>query len=297
LFVGADESAKVSLYRLAAYVGIGGWFASLIPALLLQRTAAPAAKSAALFTIKHPARIWKLTLPEAFIGLGAGLALPMLNIFFQQRLGSPDVEIGATFAAGQAVLVVGTFLAPLAAARLGKVNAVVVTRLASIPFILFMALAPDVGSVGLAVAVASLAYVSRIVLMNMASPVRSAFSMEILDPAERGTQTGLQQALTAALSGGASYIGAQWMNAGDFCDGGLLRDWDTVVLAILRRARKRTLAGLCPGSSGRLTTFNHYPKGYKEHKGFLRGLCVLRGETSSQIHARHPYPRNLSLRE
>lgn len=216
LFVGADEAAKVGLYRLVAYIGIGGWFASLIPALLLKQTATPAMRSAKLFAIKHPTRIWKLTLPEACIGLGAGLALPMLNIFFQQRLGSPDVEIGATFAAGQAVLVVGTFLAPLVAARLGKVNAVIITRLASIPFILLMAFAPDVGSVGWAVAVAGLAYVGRVVLMNMASPVRSAFGMEILDPAERGTQTGLQQALTAALSGGASYVGAQWMNAGDF---------------------------------------------------------------------------------
>jgi len=52
--------------------------------------------------------------------------------------------------------------------------------------------------------------------MNMASPVRSAFGMEILDPAERGTQVGIQLALSSALSGAASYFGARLMDAGDF---------------------------------------------------------------------------------
>ena len=34
-------------------------------------------------------------------GKTAGFTLPLLNVFFKQNLGSPEVEIGATFAAGQ----------------------------------------------------------------------------------------------------------------------------------------------------------------------------------------------------
>lgn len=226
LFVGADASAKIGLYRTVAYIGIGGWFASLIPAVLLRQTAAPSSPRptphASLLTrlfgnVKHPDRIWKLTAPDVLIGLGAGFALPLLNVFFKQNLGSPEVEIGATFAAGQAFLVVGSFLAPFMAARLGKVKSVALTRLASIPFILLIAFSPDVGGlVGSVLTVAGLAYIARITLMNMASPVRSAFGMEILDPGERGTQVGIQLALSSALSGVASYLGARLMNAGDF---------------------------------------------------------------------------------
>ncbi len=40
LFAGTGESARIGLYRMVAYSGIGGWFASLIPALMLRRTGA-----------------------------------------------------------------------------------------------------------------------------------------------------------------------------------------------------------------------------------------------------------------
>ncbi|MFQ5857246.1 MAG: MFS transporter [Anaerolineae bacterium] len=222
VFAGVDQSARVELYRLVAYIGIGGWFASLIPAIMLRRTATVRATNHArgrrvFANVKHPGRIWRLTAPEVLIGFGAGFALPLMNVFFNRGLDSPEVEIGATFAAGQAFLVVGSFLAPLVAVRLGKVNSVVFTRMASIPFILLIAFSPDVGSViGSVLTVAGLAYVARITLMNMASPVRSAFGMEILDPEERSTQVGIQLALSSAVSGLASYAGAQLMNVGDF---------------------------------------------------------------------------------
>lgn len=221
LFASEDAGATVELYRTVAYVGIGGWFASLIPALMLRQVGTPqVVKSGlrALFSsIKHPDRIWRLTAPEALLGLGAGFALPLLNVFFKQNLESPEVEIGATFAAGQAFLVVGAFLAPLVVARLGKINSVVITRLAAIPFILLIAFSSEVGTaLGSVLTIAGLAHIARITLSNMASPVRMAFAMEILDPGERGTQVGIEMAIVSALSGLASYVGAQLMSAGDY---------------------------------------------------------------------------------
>ncbi|MCP4420964.1 MAG: MFS transporter [Chloroflexi bacterium] len=221
LFLDADATAKVSLYRTVAYIGIGGWFASLIPAVMLRQTATPKVASTGLRSVfagvKHPGRIWRLTAPEVIFMLGAGFALPLLNVFFKQNLDSPDVEIGATFAAGQGVLVIGAFLAPVLVARLGKVKSVVYTRLLAIPFVLLIAFAPDVGAaLGSVFTVAGLAHIARITMANMAGPVRSAFAMEILHPGERGTQVGIELALASALAGGASYIGAQLMNAGDF---------------------------------------------------------------------------------
>jgi MFS family permease len=221
LFAGSNEAVKVNLYRLVAYVGIAGWFASLIPAIMLRQVAMPKPAEQGLRSlfagVKHPQRIWRLTAPEVLIGLGAGFALPLMNVFFKENLGSPEVEIGATFAAGQAFLVVGAFLAPFLAARLGKVKSVVFTRLAAIPFILLIAFSPDVGSAfGSVLTVVGLAHIARITLANMAGPVRAAFAMEVLDPGERGTQVGIQMALSSALAGLASYLGAQRMGAGDF---------------------------------------------------------------------------------
>lgn len=223
LLVGAvDSAAKVEIYRTAAYLGIGGWFASLIPAIMLQQIGAASAEASpqrkGIFAnIRHPDRIWRLTTPEVLIGLGAGFALPLLNVFFRTGIGSEEVEIGAIFSAGQAFLVVASFLAPLVAARLGKVNSVVVTRTLSIPFILLFAFIPNLGFEALSVlSLAGFAYIGRITLMNMAGPVRSAFAMEILHAGERGTQVGIEQALFAGASGMTSYIGAQMMNAGDF---------------------------------------------------------------------------------
>ncbi|MFQ5615765.1 MAG: MFS transporter, partial [Anaerolineales bacterium] len=130
----------IMTYRYVAYFGIAGWFASLIPALMLtpkDALATPKGNHQGLTilfaNLKHPGRIWKLTLPEVFVGLGAGFVLPLLNVFFKQELDSPALEIGTTFATGEAFLVVGSFLAPLVAARLGKVNSVVATRMLSIP--------------------------------------------------------------------------------------------------------------------------------------------------------------------
>jgi MFS family permease len=222
LFAGAEPANNIGLYRMVAYLGIGGWFASLIPAVMLQQVVKPnpvkVKRLKDLFAyVKNPERVWRLTAPEVVIGFGAGFALPLLNVFFRSGVGSMEVEIGAVFSAGQAFLVLGSFLAPLVASRLGKVPSVVATRLLSIPFLLLMAFSIDIGGEVFSVlSVAGFAYIGRITLMNMASPVRSAFAMEILDERERGTQVGIELALSSAFSGVASYFGAQMMDLGDF---------------------------------------------------------------------------------
>jgi MFS family permease len=218
-----DAGQLIFTYRMVAYVGIIIWFGSLIPALLLKKTSfdeqakEPLTFSKMFANIKNPDRIFKLSLPAAIIGLGAGFTLPLMNVYFHKGLGSSEVEIGAIFAAGQALLVVASFLAPLIAARLGKVRAIVTMQLISIPFILLLAYATELGSfVGSIAVVAVMAYVARITTMDVTGPIREAFGMEILDPAERGTQVGIQRAATAALYGGAGFIGGFLMNTGDF---------------------------------------------------------------------------------
>jgi predicted MFS family arabinose efflux permease len=63
---------------------------------------------------------------------------------------------------------------------------------------------------------AGAAYVARIVLANVSGPISEAFSMEILDPAERGTMVGLRSAVGQTVSGIGSFLGARLMAGGDF---------------------------------------------------------------------------------
>ena len=56
----------------------------------------------------------------------------------------------------------------------------------------------------------------RIVLANAAGPIAEAFSMEILDPGERGTMVGLRSAAQQMLSGLGAFLGARLMAGGDY---------------------------------------------------------------------------------
>ena len=218
----ADHAARIEIYRQVSYVGISGWFLSLVPAVMLRQLAKPeptnAARRRGLFAnVKNPRLIWRLTLPEVLIALGAGFTLPLMNVFFADGLGATEIEISAVFSTGMAFLAIASFMAPMIEARLGKVNAVALTRALSIPFIFLFAAAFEVNTEVISdFTVVALAYIGRIMLFNMASPVRAAFAMELLDEGERGTQVGIENAAAAALSGAAAFFGARMMSAGDF---------------------------------------------------------------------------------
>ena len=223
LLAGGDMDTLVNMYRGVAYFGIVIWFGSLIPAVLLKQNPIkgkpkePLTLRTMFANIKHPDLIFKLSLPAALIGFGAGFTLPLMNVYFKQGLGTSEVEIGAIFAAGQALLVVASFLAPFLAAKLGKVCAIITTQLTSVPFIVLLGFVTELGQVvGSFIAVAVIAYVARITTMDVSGPIREAFSMELLDPAERGTQVGIQRAISAGLYGMAGFLGGQMMNAGDY---------------------------------------------------------------------------------
>jgi MFS family permease len=222
LLANGDTETLVNMYRLVAYLGIVIWFTSLIPALLLkqgtlEKNKVPLTLRTMFSNVKNPDLILKLSLPAAIIGFGAGFTLPLMNVYFHEGLGTTEIEIGVIFAAGQALLVVASFLAPFIAIRLGKVRAIVLTQLVSVPFIVLLGYVAELSDVvGSFVVVAVIAYVARITTMDVSGPIREAFGMELLDPSERGTQVGIQRALAAGLFGLAGFFGGQMMDAGDF---------------------------------------------------------------------------------
>lgn len=116
--------------------------------------------------------------------LGAGLMIPFLPVFLADKGASPPV-IGLVFAGSMVMTMAGTLLAPLLAERWGSVTTVAVTQIASVPFLVAMALARDT-------AVIVPAMLLRSALMNMSGPVDSSFSMEAVSARDRAILSSLR---------------------------------------------------------------------------------------------------------
>lgn len=120
----------------------------------------------------------KLSLPYALIGMGAGLVIPFLNLYFKEVFQASTDQIGLYFAVLQALMVLGFLLGPPLAKKFGLINTIVGTQLLSIPFMFILAL-----TTSLPLAVVS--FLIRGTLMNMSSPIQNLFNMEAVSQEHR----------------------------------------------------------------------------------------------------------------
>jgi len=128
--------------------------------------------------------LFRLCLPYFIVGMGAGLVIPFLNLYFRDRFLLPAGTIGIFFALLQFFMLVGILTGPLLSKKFGMIKTIVSTQLSSIPFMLILAF-----SYNLPLAVA--AFLFRGALMNMGQPLSTNFAMEKVREKE--------QALTNAL--------------------------------------------------------------------------------------------------
>ncbi len=145
--------------------------------------------------------IFLLTLVQILIGAGAGLFVPYANLFFVQHLGTSSVLFGLIDGGTTTLTALMTLVAPLLAVRIGRVNSIVLTQLASIPLLVALGLTPLLPLV-------ALFYLSRQPLMDMTMGILQVFSMEAAPQRHRGLanssyQAGFQvaNAITASLGG------------------------------------------------------------------------------------------------
>jgi MFS family permease len=127
----------------------------------------------------------KLCLPEFIVGLGAGLTIPFINLYFSSRFGKGPGAIAAYFSYAQVATFVAFLAAPVFARRFGGVRTVVACQLLSIPFFVMMAFT-------MSPLVAVLGFLGRHALMNMAGPVASNFAMEVVPARQRALTNGMK---------------------------------------------------------------------------------------------------------
>jgi MFS family permease len=111
-----------------------------------------------------------LLVPNVFIGLGAGLIIPFLNIFVEGKFGISFGALGAVFAWSQLGMAIAVMLQPIIAERFGKTASIVIVQGLSLPFITMLGFSGSFAAVTIALFV-------RSALMNAANPIYAEFTM------------------------------------------------------------------------------------------------------------------------
>ena len=140
----------------------------------------------------HTSVIARFIICSILIGLGAGLIVPLINVFFWEFYNLPTYMVGIIIGSGQATMATGVLLSPILSTRIGKVPSVVLTQTLSLPFIILLAVV-----INPIIAIAS--YLLRGALMNATMPVGQTLRMELVPSSWRPN---LQALNSSAMSFG-----------------------------------------------------------------------------------------------
>lgn len=175
---GIGFSEVISL-RITLFISIGIIMTSIFPILLIKENKKERViKEKTGFQIKEYYQqnrssiniIVLLGVAQLFIGLGAGLVIPYLNLYFAERFDASKSAIGIIVSLGQAATAIAMFLGPAIVKRFGEVRAIVILQLGSIPFLLLTGFTNSL-------MLASVGYLFRQALMNAGGPIQMSIMM------------------------------------------------------------------------------------------------------------------------
>jgi MFS family permease len=143
--------------------------------------------------LRHSAFFY-LVLVYLLTGLGAGLFIPYFNIYFVQHLNASPTLFGLIDGGANAITALLTLTAPRLARRIGRINTITLTRLASIPLLLIIGLTSILP-------LAALLYLFRQGTMDMSAGILQVFSMESVPEKHRGlANSGYQSAFQVPMA-------------------------------------------------------------------------------------------------
>ncbi len=138
--------------------------------------------------------IGQFALVQLIIGIGSGLVIPYLNLYFTNRFSVSLSAVGLLISLGQIMTIVSMLIGPSLAAKVGSVKAVVCFQLLSLPFLLIT------GFTNL-FAIAAVSFLFRQALMNAANPIQSTVLIDRVSDSSRGIANSITQ--TAFMLGWA----------------------------------------------------------------------------------------------
>ncbi len=170
-------------YRYTLYLGIISSLLALIPFWMVKAGKAAVNENRIVLNreqLKKRGLFYlKISAANFIVGLGAGLVIPFLNLFFRDRFAQPPDKITFFYFLSHLAMLVGIIGAPVLAKKIGLVRTVVVTQLASIPFMLILSFS---NSLPLVLA----AFILRAGLMNIGVPIITNLGMELSSKSEQG---------------------------------------------------------------------------------------------------------------
>jgi MFS family permease len=131
-------------------------------------------------------RFARILAPLLLLGIGAGILLNFVQLYLAQRFDLGPGPIGAILSAIAVLTAATSLLAPALSRRLGLTRAIGLAQLCGFPLVLGLAYA-----MSLPLAVALLAV--RQVILNLQSPLFTAFGMDYVAAAERARYTIAQE--------------------------------------------------------------------------------------------------------
>jgi predicted MFS family arabinose efflux permease len=114
-----------------------------------------------------------------FIGMGAGLTIPFLNLYFRDRFDLPPDTIGMYYSLVHVSMLIGSLAGPVLTKKFGLVRTVVLTQSLAIPLMGVLSYSHSLVAV-------VIAFVVRGGLMNLGWPIVNNLSMELATEKERG---------------------------------------------------------------------------------------------------------------
>lgn len=130
--------------------------------------------------------IFHFSFASLLVGIGSGLVVPYLNLYFSNRFEASNAYIGLILSLGSAMTAVAMLIGPVLVRRTGKVKALILFQVLSIPFLLLTAYTSSL-------LLASVGFLFRQALMNAANPIQSAVAMELVHDKYKGLSNSVNQ--------------------------------------------------------------------------------------------------------
>lgn len=181
---GAQPTVFVA-YRMTLTFGALLALASVLPLLRLRHVVeAPIEHVRMDSPPKETRRIYPIALNAFLIGIGAGLVIPFMNLYFATRFQCSSAQIGMFFSIAQICTAVAALLGPAIARRHGKLRTAIASQLLSLPFLVTLGAERHLG-------IAVVSFWCRASLMQASTPLLQAYVMEALPPSLRARATSL----------------------------------------------------------------------------------------------------------
>jgi len=149
----------------------------------------------------------KYTLTGAILAFGAGLFVPLMARWLYLKYGVSDAYSGPVLGISNLLMGLTNLAVPSVARKMGVVNAIVATQAASTIFMFSIPFSPSY-------LMASIIYIVRTFLMNMANPLQQSFIMGLVAEDERGAASGISSSLWRLPNSISATLGALLMGEG-----------------------------------------------------------------------------------